>query len=302
LLFTIRFLEKDIAKISPFCYNESKGGDIMKRTVLHTYRADGVHFSRKVTEEPVDNAPTAHIWWEMILVKGGDVVYMVNGKEYHPRKNSLIITRPLDYHSVSFNSAENYDRYLIVFPENAMISDVCSRMPQDLDVLDLNGNEQVLGLFRKMCSYIEQFDSQTVRILLTYMIEEILYNAIQMAQKAKEAGVRSVNPTINRALQYINENITRQFSLDELADHLHLTKGHVRRLFVSHMNTTPKQFILSQKLLLARRDLCAGSNATEVSAKYGFADYSGFYRHYLHHYGHKPSDAMEAASFVDDGF
>ena len=274
----------------------------MKRTILCSYRNNNTLFCRKSTEDPVANTPTAHIYWEMILLNAGDMVYTVNGKEYHLCKNNLVITRPLDYHALSFASEETYDRYLIVFSEDSLISNVCKEIPPDLDIIDLNGYDHILSLFRKMSHYIEQFDPQTVNTLLVYMIEEILYNAIVISKKSKETELRSVNPVIREALQYINENITRQITLEELADHLHLTKGHICKLFTNHLNTSPKQFILSQKLLMAKKDLYAGSKVTEVCTKYSFSDYSGFYRHYMHRYGHKPSDTAAFASLENDGF
>ena len=274
----------------------------MKRTVKHYFRIEELHVSHKITEDPVSNDPTAHGWWELIFVKSGDLTYMVNGKEYRPGKNSLIITRPLDYHSLSFHSAEIYNRYLINFQESVLFTDVCAKLPPNVDVVSCDGNELLCGLFRKFDHYIEQFDQETVKVLLIHLIEEILYNAILIAQKSGEENAPVANKIISRAVRYIDQNITRPISVEEIARQLNITKSHLHHLFATHMKNTPQRYIVSKKLILAHRDLLEGGKPTEICASYGFPDYSSFYRHYIRYFGNKPSEAKKMGFFQDDGY
>lgn len=98
------------------------------------------------------------------------------------------------------------------------------------------------------------------------------------------------NQMVTRAVQYIGDNIVNTITMDNLAIHLNVNKSHLHHLFARYMSTTPKKFIMSQKLQMARADLRDGAKATEVSSKYGFPDYSSFYRNYVRYFNRKPSD------------
>ena len=129
-----------------------------------------------------------------------------------------------------------------------------------------------------------------MRTLLIHLTEEIMCNALLIAKEFEATDMCTVNPIINQAVKYITDHITQPLNVNTLAEQLYITKSHLHHLFIKHLKVTPKQFILSKKLILAQRDLRAGGKATEVCANYGFSDYSTFYRCYKAYLGHAPSD------------
>ena len=50
------------------------------------------------------------------------------------------------------------------------------------------------------------------------------------------------------------------------------------------------RFIIEKKLFYAHKDMKSGISATEAAQKYGFSDYSCFYRHYKKLFGTAPSE------------
>ena len=261
--------------------------------VLHIYRKKGLMFSHKVSEHPADIAPAAHERWELIFVKNANTNYMVNGKHYAVGRNSLIITRPMDHHSIYFlDRTEAYDRYVIAFDPSLMQSGICEIFPKGVDVIGCNGNTMICDLFRKLDHYAEVFEDPVLQVLISHTVEEILCNSMRVAQETAEEAAQLGNPLIEKAVAYIRENITEPIDVEELAQQLCISKSHVNHIFTKHLKVAPKKYIVFQKLILARRELCAGAKATEVCAKLGFGEYSGFYRQYMHRFGHKPSEAM----------
>ena len=48
---------------------------------------------------------------------------------------------------------------------------------------------------------------------------------------------------IERAIQFLEQHFRRQPTLDEVADHVHLSPFHFQRLFSSWAGVTPKRFL-----------------------------------------------------------
>lgn len=227
----------------------------------------------------------------LFLLKGG-MLYMVEGKVYHLPRYSLVISRPSALHSIKSDGPTEYERYNIIFDEKKIGGQFFEKIPQDIDVVNFQGNELVCNLLRKFDYYSENFQQDTLKKLLENLTEEILCNVLLSSRDSVQSSICSSNPIVNQALSYIHENITSSLTIESICEELYITKSHLHHLFINHLEITPKKYILSRKLLLARRELRSGSKPTDVCLNYGFCDYSTFYRHYKQYFGHTPSEEI----------
>ncbi len=234
----------------------------------------------------------SHDVCELLFLVKGDMLYMVDGKVYHVPRHSLVISRASALHSIKSNAPTEYERFNILFDEMKIGTHFFEQIPQDIDVVNFYGNELVCNLFRKFDYYSENFKVDALKKLLMNLTEEILCNVLLSSRDAVQSSIDSSNPIVNQALHYIHENITHPLTIESLCRELYITKSHLHHLFIKHLEITPKKYILSRKLLLARRELRNGSKPTDVCANYGFCDYSTFYRHYVQYFGHTPSQEI----------
>ena len=271
-------------------------------TTIKRYRNNALRFSYKISEKPTSVKVDTHIYWELILIKKGRGVYTVNGKEYSIAENHLIITRPMDLHAITLEGDEPYERYNFAFERNRIYDELLDLLPADVDVINCSANELMRSLFRKVPFYLEQYDmenldTQKIEALLIQTIYEILCNLLILHRNEGTGKPDTCNQMVTRAVQYIGDNIAKPLSANDLADYLSVSRRYLEKLFSVHLHTTPKQYIIARKLIMARQDLRAGSTAAEVCEKYAFPDYSGFYRQYVKYFGHKPSDAAKIESY-----
>lgn len=87
---------------------------------------------------------------------------------------------------------------------------------------------------------------------------------------------------INKALDYIESNLEKQFTLDELAEVANFSKYHFHRIFVSMIGETPFQFILRVRLERAASLLVTSreESITSIAYQCGFTDTSIFSRNF----------------------
>lgn len=267
-----------------------KGGLTMKQVTYSEMETSDFYYGHTVGTQFYENIPThTHNRCELLFVAKGNITYVVEGKYYLLSKNSLVISRALEAHAIIPNEPTEYDRYDILFDEYKY-SEVYQKIPKGVDVIKLHGNDLVCGLFKKMEYYCSNAGGEILEKLLQNLTEEILFNVALIAQDQNVSSSGTANPVILQAIQYINENITDPLPIEDICESLYITKSYLHRLFMAHLNTTPKKYIMVKKLRMAQADLLAGGHPTEVSAQYGFANYATFYRNYKQYFGVAPSE------------
>ena len=245
-------------------------------------------------EFPGEMAVHYHESCELLFIKKGDITYIADGKSYRLSKNSLILSRPMENHTIIFNDTDIYERYNILFDPGEALFWPYHEIPKSISVINFNGNELVCNLFKKMEYYCNHLEGQHLKQVLQHLTQEVLINFLLSAKEFKQSQMCTVNPVITKAIAYIDDNITAPLQVETLCEVLYITKSHLHHLFIKHMNISPKKYIMLRKLHMVQRELAAGGSPTEVAARYGFANYSTFYRNYRKIFGTMPSDEETA--------
>lgn len=96
---------------------------------------------------------------------------------------------------------------------------------------------------------------------------------------------------INKVFDYIEANLDKAMTLEELAEVAHFSKFHFARMFHSMVGETPFQFILRIRLERAASLLTTDKkeNITHIAWKCGFSDISLFSRHFSAYFDKSPS-------------
>ncbi len=240
--------------------------------------------------------PHTHDTLELIFLKKGDITYDIDEKSYKLKDNSLIITKPHKIHSILVNNSCDYDRYVFLFDRNIVPPDVYDSLPDGIDVLIFQSPQRMIRLYEKLDYYYDFFEGNQYKRLLMHVIEEVFCNISILLQVHPEAAVYSlykVNDMLAEAIRYIEGHVTKEFTLDEMSRELHISKSYLHKLFSQNLNVTPKKYLVSRRLALAQMDLLDKQKPTEVCLKYGYKDYSTFYREYRKYFGVAPSQEVE---------
>lgn len=261
---------------------------------LHFREYEDFLFYYAANNPPKDFVMHSHDTCELLFLRKGDLTYNVEGRSYRITKNTLILTRPLERHTLIFNSPDDYERYVFLFDEKKLATDIYSKLPRNLDIIHFDGNALVCGLFKKLEYYLNHLDPPELETVLAHTLQEILYNVRLTAMALTPVDMYTVNPSLNDAIKYIDANILNPITIDKICEATHITKSYLHQLFIKHLQITPGKYILSKKLSIAQRELRAGVKATEVCLTCGFTDYSTFYRDYKKHFGHSPSNEADS--------
>lgn len=86
---------------------------------------------------------------------------------------------------------------------------------------------------------------------------------------------------VAEAIRYIEEQVTAQPSLAEIADHVHLSSYHFQRLFSRWAGISPKRFLQALTVAHAKQLLDASPSLLEVSGQLGLSSASRLHDHFI---------------------
>jgi len=101
---------------------------------------------------------------------------------------------------------------------------------------------------------------------------------------------------INKTEDFIETNLDKKITLDEVARNINMSKFHFHRIFKMHSHETIKQFIRRIKMersalfLAVRKDI----SITEIAFRYGYGDSSAYNKVFKTYYGVSPSEYRKA--------
>lgn len=223
-----------------------------------------------------------HNMFEVYYLIGGDVDYRIEGQEYHPKADSLLLIAPNVFHGVKINSPQPYQRFSLHFREEFLGQDSRKILTEPF--------LQNVIYYPHVSSFgVSHFHQSIIECL--EMPEDLQFIAIrsrlialltQICHMHRLGGgqIASPHPQIQKILAYISDNLTEPLSLDELSHRFFVSKNHLNVLFRQATGTTVNQYIQLKRLTLAQAEIISGTSAGKASEMSGFKDYSNFYRAY----------------------
>ncbi len=259
--------------------------------IISEYTDEKITYNHIKVANPLkyDLSVHTHDVCEVLLIKSGNVSGIIDAKTYQLTKYCLIIFRAHVPHRIQVNDNTEYERYDIIFDENLLANKIFSRLPKDLNIINFNGNDHIIDLFKKLDYYCDNFSGTDLKLLVTNLVEELLFNLSIVPGSDPSSHLIATHPVISEAIDYINSHYTEDITVEDICKHLCITKSHLHHLFVENLQISPKKFINIKRLSKAQRLIRTGENPSKIYPHCGFSDYATFFRNYNSYFGHNPS-------------
>ena len=237
---------------------------------------------------------------KIVLLISGGVDYAVEDKVYRLRPWDVLLVRHHMIHKALIDKSEPYERIIIYLDRKyfdrvmpgAGLLDCFERAGKTGCHLLAPDAGQREGLMAALDAYErsltdEDFGAQAMRDTL---MMQLLIRINRIASAAPERPDVRLDPKIEDTLSYINENLSRELTVDALAARVYLSRYHFMRLFKAQTGSTVHAYVRQKRLLYAARLIREGINATKAAADSGFADYSSFHRAFRESFGMSPGE------------
>lgn len=241
-----------------------------------------------------------HDFDKIVILISGTVNYMVEGTDYFLRPWDILLVRNHMIHKAVIDVSEPYERIIIYLdsayvdrfaPEGGLMD--CFAIAENRRFCLMRPEDSEISVLKDTLERLESsindtaFGAELMRgTVLTQLMVQL--NRIMQRDTSRESSSFEYNEKIASALSYINENLTKQLSVDELAAMSYLSRYHFMRLFKSQTGCTVHNYIRQKRLVLAARLIREGMSASNAAAECGFTDYSAFHRAFTQTFGISP--------------
>lgn len=243
-----------------------------------------------------------HEFDKIVILLSGRVDYTVEGTTYALLPSDVLLVRHHMIHKAIIDKTQPYDRIIIYIDPTCL-----ERYAPDCGLMDCFGiaEKRRFCLMRPEEDKCAELNSQLMRLesavsdkafgaeimRSTALVQlMVILNRIMQADTAFDtASERSeCDDKIAAVLSYINENLSDELSVDELAAMSYLSRYHFMRLFKAQTGYTVHNYIRQKRLNQAARLIREGKAAVSAATECGFSDYSAFHRAFTKTFGVSP--------------
>ncbi|MEG0857063.1 MAG: AraC family transcriptional regulator [Terrisporobacter sp.] len=83
-----------------------------------------------------------------------------------------------------------------------------------------------------------------------------------------------INQYIRKSIKYIDDNLNKRITIDEICKSINLSKYYFSRMFKSQLGITPYRYILNRKMEEVKKDLLEDIDINTIVSNYDFYDLS----------------------------
>ena len=244
--------------------------DCMDRIMPEIVNA-GIYDASLIHKNTVTKNRRVHIYEIEYILSDGGTSY-INNKSYPIKKGGIICSKPGHIRHTALPFKCLYVHFVV---KDEDLKDLLNLISDYYTPLKPDVYEE---LFRNLISSytFSVLDSSTSSMAALFKLISML-NGRTSSEIDKNSLKSNNSETINRALEYIDENYCRQITLEDIAKHVHLSKIYFHNLFIAAVGQTTRDYILAKRFSKAKKMLITtDKNFLEIALECGFSSQAYF--------------------------
>lgn len=245
-----------------------------------------------------------HDFDKLVILLSGRVDYTVESVTWSLRPWDVLLVKHHTVHRALIDRNEPYERIILyldgryldrILPEAELMGcfEQTERYGRHLFTPDEGERERLRSCLEELEAAIgdEQFGAKALQDACLIRLLVAVNRLVRRSEAFPHDREQTVyDPKIARALSYINENLGRDISVEEIAEQAYLSKYYFMRLFKAQTGVSVHAYVRQKRLMNAVRLIREGTGVGRAAAESGFGDYSSFYRAFRETFGVSPGE------------
>lgn len=242
-----------------------------------------------------------HDGCEIYLLNKGDATFNFENFSFKMSHGSMVVIPPYVPHSSVCDSSVVYDRMVISMKQeyvkklctpNTDLTE-CFKRQSDCSkyaiVLDDEQLSEIMRLQHKLDG-IKKDDMFGSDVLHDAYAAEFLVLVNRAMKYNSFTGDNAMPEIVHKILSWMIKNRKEVFSMENLANDLHMSGSYLSRKFKEYMGIPIRQYIVQKRVEEACYLLRMGENVTNACYSAGFNDYANFIRTFKNVIGMTPGE------------
>ncbi|NLP34842.1 MAG: AraC family transcriptional regulator [Clostridiales bacterium] len=255
-----------------------------------------LHFEEKTMNMHI------HDCHEIYYSISGGKQFLIDNKSYKIKPGDIFFINPYESHHLTQIEQGEHERIVLsIHPEllkqlstASTALDYCFkyRAPGFSHRISLDKDQQQRFMYyilklTSLSGYAEDVMERVIFTELMVYLNKAFNTQIQNLEMDTDHNYQ-YDEQVGEILEYINQNISSQITIDHLANQFYLSKSYICRIFKQATGTTINKYLTARRISIAKSLLSEGMYVNEVYEKCGFRDYSNFLKSFTKAVGISP--------------
>jgi len=234
-----------------------------------------------------------HDHYEMYLLLHGNITFTNSHAKQTLAPFQLVLIPPGEYHQFAVTeNMENYERCVIDLYPGFLEADILSAAFRRKEVLSLAESDRIV----RHVQYLAEAASTVPEDDFSYVLKAVATDIVFLIRNMPET---QTDPTQNfstlslNLIHYLDTHFAEPTDLTKLSQLFFCSVSTLCHTFRKDFGISIKKYIMQKRLHAANMALKEGGRPEEVGLKYGFTNYSTFYRDYKKQFGVSPSETKQ---------
>nr|WP_313404597.1 AraC family transcriptional regulator [Pseudomonas sp.] len=245
-------------------------------------------------------SPALETIYHLQVLLQGHCLWRGHGEEHYFTPGELLLINPDD--PVDLTYSDDCEKFIVKLPahliERACVDNHWQRPGDGVRFASRHQLQQLEGFTSLLGLVCEEAESEQSLPLVQEHYTRIIASKLLglLRNNVQRQELSQSSPSFERLVQFIEDNLKQDISVEQLAQLAHMSPRSLYALFDKHLQTTPKHYIRQRKL--ERVHTCLKDptakvrNVTEVALDYGFLHLGRFSESYRSAFGELPSDTL----------
>ncbi len=239
-----------------------------------------------------------HDFWECVYVQDGKIRVTSDERIYNLKKGQIVFHKPDELHKYNVVGNEKANLFIFTYECFGKFSSFFENKVLELDrdqmqiIEDLFLYMKSIGIKLPLpdnCDVLKMLQSKPVeyQTIATYF-HSLFLSLYHTSKSSKESNSESAK-NFKHAIQYMRDNIDKNITIDELAEHCCISPTGIKNLFYKYSGLGVHKYFLKLKISTATQLLEKGKSVSDVAEILGFSSQAYFSAAYKRETGKNPS-------------
>ena len=236
-----------------------------------------------------------HDYFELELIVNGTGTHHFDGNSYRIGKGDLCIVTPVDFHKLEPDENTILEIYNIKFDNNTVTSRIFQKILDTSPPIIAKFSQEDLETTIRDLKVIEKEFKQKLpdsELLIRAIFEKMLITTLRNLKslpKGESYTSFSYEPSVQKAISYLNYHFRGEISLRTVAEMLHLTPNYFGEIFKKNIGMSFTEYVKKLRLNYAYNLLVNSNlNINQICYESGFNTISYFIDNFKKEYGETP--------------
>ena len=229
----------------------------------------------------------SHDFWEIVLVREGQVEVTEDEKVYRLQKNDLILHAPMEFHRIKSAANTSPSGFICSFCASGMLPEA---LRAGCFALDAEEASEYNALAERLLAFFHDrsdspFAGQEVADALASFLIRLGSNKHPRLRLDHSQGATEYR----NAVSVMTEHVCKNSSLSEIAADCRISTSYLKLLFKKYAGISPKSYYSNLRTQYAIKMLRAGVSSIQIATEMNFSSPAYFSAFFQRQTGAAPS-------------